>query len=302
MLSRFAIYFDEVARRGSIRRASEHLNVAASAIDRQILKMEERLGVPLFDRRPHGLKLTAAGEVLINVVRRWRRELRGAEAQIDEMRGLRRGEVLLALAEGSSEMVSRALLSFSGRYPGILFRLQIAAAQDVVDMVLRGEVDIGVTFNPPERQELRVERALIYQIGAAMPPDHPLAGRAELTLAECADHRLVGPDEGHSLRAVVNAAWAANVGGAPRFVASANSVELMKALVMGGMGIGLLTRADIVAEAEQRVLVFVPLSGSKIPLSVLSIISASGRQLSPPAALLLRHLADAEPQSSCAHF
>ncbi|MDG2533054.1 LysR family transcriptional regulator [Sphingomonas sp. HITSZ_GF] len=292
MLSRFALYFDEVARRGSIRRASEHLHVAPSAIDRQILKMEERLGVPLFDRRPHGLRLTAAGEVLIAMVRRWRRELAAAESQIDELRGLRRGEVTIALAEGSSEFVTRALLSFRSLYPGIVFRLQIAASQAVVDLVLSGDVDMGATFNPPERQELRVARALVSQIGAVVMPDHPLANESEVTLDQCCAYPLVGPDENHSLRGVVNRAWVSNLGETPRFSASANSVELIKALVMGGMGIGLLTPIDIVAEAEQGVLRFIPLKGSGIPLSVLSIISASGRQLSPPAALLLRHLAD----------
>jgi DNA-binding transcriptional LysR family regulator len=292
MLSRFAIYFDEVARRGSIRRASEHLNVAPSAIDRQILKMEERLQVPLFDRHAHGMRLTAAGEVMIGLVRRWRREIRSAEAQIDELRGLRRGEVTLALAEGSSEFVTRALLTFRSLYPGIMFRLQIAPSQLIVDLVLRGEVEIGVTFNPPERQELRVERAFVSQIGAIVTPDHPLAGASEVTLAQCADYPLVGPDEAHSLRIVVDRAWAANLEGTPRFAASANSVELIKALVMGGMGVGLLTPVDIVAESEQGLLRFIPLKGSQIPLSVLSIVSASGRPLSPPAALLLRHLAD----------
>ncbi|AJP71118.1 LysR family transcriptional regulator [Sphingomonas hengshuiensis] len=291
MLSRFTLYFDEVAKRGSIRRASEYLNIAPSAVDRQILRMEEKLGVALFDRTSQGLRLTAAGELMIGVVRRWRRDLRNLEVRIDELRGLRRGEVTIALAEGSGELVTRNLLSFGSRYPGIVYRLHIAGSQAVVDMVLRGEVDIGLTFNPPERHELRVERALIYQVGAVVPAGHPLAGRSEITLDECAEYSLVGPDEGHSLRAVLDRAWAANVGGSPRFAASVNSVELIKALVLGGMGVGLLTPIDIVAEAEQGLLHFVPLTGGRIPLSVLSVISASGRQLSTVASLLLQHLA-----------
>jgi len=294
VLSRFAIYFDEVARRGSIRRASEFLNVASSAVDRQILKMEAELDVPLFERRPHGLRLTAAGEVLVGLVRRWRRELAVAQAQIDELRGLRRGEVTLALAEGSAELVSRVLFSFRSRYPGIIFHLRIAPSQTVVDLVLSSEVDVGVAYNPPDRRDLRVERAIVSQIGAVVAPDHPLAGKAEVTLAQCADYPLVGPDEGHSLRAVIDKAWSHNLDGPPRFSASANSVELIKALVIGRIGIGLLTPLDIVSEMERGVLCFVPVAGAQIPLSVLSIISASGRQLSPPAALMLRHFADGE--------
>ncbi len=292
MLSRFAIYFDEVARRGSIRRASEHLNVAPSAIDRQILKMEDLLQVPLFNRHPHGVRLSAAGEVLIPMIRRWRRELRAAQAQIDELRGLRRGEVALALAEGSTEFVTGALAAFRLDYPGIVFRLHIAGSQSIVDLVLSGEVDIGVTYNPPERQDLRIERALIYQIGAVMPPDHPLAAFEEVSLDQCVGYPLVGPDEAHSLRGVVDAAWRANMGGAIPLAAAANSVELIKELVIGGIGITLLAQIDVAREIKQGTLVYRPLTGSRIPLSVLSVVSSSGRQLSPPAALLIRHLAD----------
>ena len=290
MLSRFAIYFDEVARRRSIRRASEHLNIAPSAIDRQILRMEEKLGVRLFDRLPQGLQLTAAGEALVGTIRRWRRELRAVEAQIDEMRGLRRGEITLALAEGSDEFFIRHLHDFQRNYPGIVYRMEIAASQDIVDMVLGGAVDIGLTFNPPDRRELRVERAMIYQIGAVMLPGHPLADRAALQIADCADFPMVGPDEGHSLRSVLDKAWQFNLGGAPRFVATANSVSLIKTMVLGGLGLGLLTPIDIMTELEQGALRYVPIDGTRIPLSVLSIVTAAGRPLSNAASLLIRHL------------
>ncbi len=290
MLSRFAIYFDEVARRRSIRRASEFLNIAPSAVDRQILKMEDAMGVPLFHRLPQGLQLTAAGELLIDVVRRWRRELRQVEAQIDAIRGLRRGEITVALAEGSDEFALRGLLDFRKAYPGIVFRLTIAASQEIVDMVLRGEIDVGLTFNPPERRELRLERAMIYQVGAVMLPDHPLAEREKIRLSECTSYPMVGPDEEHSLRSVLNQAWNAHVGEPPRFVASANSVHLLKAMVLRGMGIGLLTPIDVMSEVEAGLLRYVPMEDGRIPLSVLSVITASGRPLSGPASLLVRHL------------
>jgi DNA-binding transcriptional LysR family regulator len=293
MLSRFSLYFDEVAKRGSIRRASEHLNIAPSAVDRQILRMEQQLGVPLFDRMPQGLRLTAAGELLVGAIRRWRRDLRNVEAQIDELRGMRRGEVSLAFVEGSSELVTKNLHAFGQMYPGIVYRMQVAVSQSVVEKVLSGEADIGLAFNPPDRHELRVERTLIYQLGAVMPPDHPLASREELTLAECADHPLVGPDETNALYGILDRAWSASIGGAPRFAVSASSVGLIKSLVLKGLGVGLLTPVDVAHEVDQGLLKFVPLTRSKLPLSVLSIISASGRPLSTAGSLLLQHLATA---------
>ena len=63
-------YFVEVARCGSVRKASENLYVAASAVNRQILKLEDELGGELFDRMPNGMRLNAAGERLLGTCNR----------------------------------------------------------------------------------------------------------------------------------------------------------------------------------------------------------------------------------------
>ena len=62
-------YFREVARVGSIRRAASSMNVAASALNRQIINLEIQLGTPLFDRLPGGMRLTVAGDLLLRHVR-----------------------------------------------------------------------------------------------------------------------------------------------------------------------------------------------------------------------------------------
>jgi DNA-binding transcriptional LysR family regulator len=291
MFSRFTLYFDEVVRSGSIRRASERLNISPSAIDRHILLMEETLGVQLFERMPQGLRLTAAGEVLITHVRRWRRELRHARAQIDDLRGLRRGEVTIALVEGVSEFLASALVEFRTQYPGIDHSVQVTGAQGVVDLILEGRAELGLTFNPPTVQTVRVERTIVYQLGAVVPPGHPLAGRAEVSFPECVDHGLVIPDESISLRAVLDTMWARTIGGRVRGAITANGIGLLKVLVRRGAGVGMLTPIDIGGELEAGELVFVPLAETNVPLSVLSLITAGGRTLSVPASLLVQHIA-----------
>ena len=293
MFSRFTLYFDEVVRSGSIRRASERLNISPSAIDRHILLMEQNLGVQLFERMPQGLRLTAAGEVLITHVRRWRRELRHARAQIDDLRGLRRGEVTIALVEGVADFIAPALVGFRAQYPGIDHSIQTAGAQGVVDLVLDGRAELGLTFNPPAVQTVRVERTLVYQLGAVVPADHPLAGRAEVGFAECVDHGLVIPDDTISLRAVLDAIWARAVGGRVRGAVTASSIGLIKALVLRGAGVGMLTAIDIAGEIASGTLRHIPLAEPNVPLSVFSLITAGGRTLSVPASLLVQHVAQA---------
>lgn len=81
--SRRLLYINEIARCGSIRKATARLNVASSAVNRQVLALEEEIGAPLFERLPRGLRLTAAGELCIehirDVLKNYER-LRGASA------------------------------------------------------------------------------------------------------------------------------------------------------------------------------------------------------------------------------
>ena len=293
MFSRFAIYFDEVVRSGSIRRAAERLHISPSAIDRHILLMEEKLGLPLFERQSQGLRLTAAGEVLITHVRKWRRELVNAQAQIDDLRGLRRGEVTIAIAEGVVDFLADNLMPFLSEYPGIDQHFIVAGAQVVADYIQQGRAEIGLTFNPPDSPGLRLERTLVYQLGAVVAPGHALASRHEISFAECHDHRLIIPDESLSYRSILDGIWARTIGGRVRAAINANSINLIKTLAKAGAGVAMLTEIDVATEIAAGDLVFIPLNDAAVPLSVLSLVTASGRTLSAPASLLLQALAKA---------
>jgi DNA-binding transcriptional LysR family regulator len=93
--SKLLRYLDEVARSGSIRAAAQRLNVASSAVNKQILMIEEQLGVKLFERLPRGLRLTAAGELMVAHIRQTMNNYRNVEADIRDLQGLRSGEVTL---------------------------------------------------------------------------------------------------------------------------------------------------------------------------------------------------------------
>jgi len=293
IFGRAAIYFDEVARRGSIRRASEHLNIAPSAVDRQIIQLEQHLGLPLFERMPQGLRLTAAGEILLEAVRRYRRDFGKARSQIDNLQGLRRGEVGIALVEGATELLMKHLAPIHAKYPAIAFRIQVASSQTVMNLLLSGEHDVGLTFDPPESHALRLERAVIYQLGVVVRPDHVLADREQISLAECADYPLIIPDESISLRQVLNKAWARSVGGSPGYVITASGVNMIKAAVKNDLGVGILATLDAFDEIGRGELRFIPFSENPPPHSVLALVTASGRTLSVPASILLQHLSTA---------
>src|SRR6516225_1461277 len=90
---RLLTYVDAVARHGSIRKAADMLNVASSALNRQILELEMDLGTALFERLPRGVRLTAAGEVFLGYARQAISQLKVVESQVQQLRGLIRGQV-----------------------------------------------------------------------------------------------------------------------------------------------------------------------------------------------------------------
>ena len=93
-------YFLEVVRCGSISEASTRLNVAGSAISRQIANLEQALGTPLFERRPRGMVASAAGEMLAAYAFRMALEADRLVQDVDALQGLRRGLVRVATSEG----------------------------------------------------------------------------------------------------------------------------------------------------------------------------------------------------------
>ena len=92
-------YVDEVARAGSIRKAADHLNVTASAVNRRIMDLEDELGAQLFERRPRGVRLTAAGEVFVHYLREQDGDVERMKSQIEDLKGLRRGTVRIACSQ-----------------------------------------------------------------------------------------------------------------------------------------------------------------------------------------------------------
>src|SRR6187549_915212 len=116
--SRLLRYVDEVARSGSIRKAAERLNIAASAINRQILALEAELGTPIFERLHKRMRLTAAGETIVSHVRNTLREHERMRIRIEELKGLRRGQVTIAtMLTLASEVLPQIIASFRDKHP-----------------------------------------------------------------------------------------------------------------------------------------------------------------------------------------
>lgn len=288
--SRFVRYFDEAARLGSMRKAGDVLHVASSSVDRQILKIEEEIGVPLFERQAQGLRLTSAGELVLHSLRKWQNEMQLLQSRIEDLKGLRRGKVVLATIEGAaSEFVARAAMDFHQSYPAVTFEMLVYGAHRVTEAVVDGEVDFGLTINPRLTPALAVMGQKPFRVGVVVAPDHPLASNTEVSLSDCLPYKVVVAEASLHLRLIVDQIYA-RASARPEPIASSNSIMLMKELVMRGMGVGLMTEMDAEKEVRSGQLIYVPLSDRPIPPSILSLCMNAERQLSLPALTFLHVL------------
>ncbi len=187
-------YFLEVARYGSISEASMHLNVATSAISRQISGLEDHIGTPLFERHPRGMVLSAAGELLAAYARKVLLETDRVIGEIDALEGLQTGNVALASTEGfAMEFLPYVIAKFRQIFPGIHFRIDVFPPKEVSNAVINGDTDIGLTFSLKPTPDIKVVHLQKAPTLAVVPVDHPLANKKSVSLRQIVAHPLALP-------------------------------------------------------------------------------------------------------------
>ena len=121
-------YFDHVARHGSIRKAADALSVASSAVNRQILRLEDEMGVALFERGRSGVRPTAAGELLLRHVRETQNEYQRTRAEIASLGGTVSGDVrIISLESLLVRFLPQVVDEMSAKHPKVSFTVLAAA-------------------------------------------------------------------------------------------------------------------------------------------------------------------------------
>jgi len=282
-------YLDVVARVGTIRKAAAQLNIASSAINRQIIALEEELGEPLFERMPRRMRLTAAGEVLIQHVRETLRAHEQTMQQIEAMKGLKRGAITLATTLGlSAGPMSQIISDYVDSYPRVRVRVSSAVTEGIANAVMNGEATLGLAYSIPPRPGLKTLFAVDLPLGAIVATGHPLASRDRLRLSELLDYRLVIAEPGMSLRTVIDVAFSRFEAVAP--VLETNSVELMRNFVAASDAVALLNPLDVVTELASQRLAFIPLDDENLHPQTLRLISRSNDPLDSIASHFAQHL------------
>lgn len=264
-------YLDQVARSKSIRRAAGELNVAASAVNRQILNLERDLGCDLFDRHSNGITPTPAGEVVLAHVRRTLTDWRSTVSGIGTLTGKIAGEVrILSIPPLIPGILASVVIELTEKHEDIAFSI---LESDQANTSSDEQMQIGfpdVALLPYDRRyhNYAILDTLTLKIGAVVSKDHPLAVRESVSFSECAAYPMVQLFDSW-LESLADTEFR-NTGLHYEPNIRSNSWMFVREMIRSGKGIGFFTPVGIMSEIQREELIFVPV---EIPENVNSRLS-----------------------------
>ncbi len=257
--SAFLKYFDEVCKSGSIRKAANKLFVASSAVNRQILKIEDELDTKLFDRTPTGIKLTETGMLLEQHISR---TLADAERTFQEIEALQENKLKGITIVGQESVITRflppALVTLHAEFPNVATSFMAASGRNLNEMLMNGCADVALAFDMKMEPEIEKVASIKLPVGAVLSPSHPLSKRNFISVEECTEFDFVLPDESWPLRDILDTELK-DLNIDKGAITTSNSVEFLRTMLGEDLFIGFQTIIGIELAVEGGSLTHIPL-------------------------------------------
>ena len=233
-------WFITLAELQHVTAAAEQLRIAQPTLTRMLARLEQRLGVELFDRRGRRLSLNAYGRIFYQHARRAQLELDSARRAIDDLTNPAVSEIRLGfLRSFGATLVPQLIAEFTKASPRVTFALEEDAAESIADLVESGSLDIGVVSPRAARPTLAWRSLFRQRLGVAVPHAHPLSGVAEVSMAHLANEPFVTMHPGYGMRRLLDELCAA-AQFQPRIVLESSDLNTSAGLVAAGLGISLM--------------------------------------------------------------
>ena len=251
--------FVEVARSQKLGQAAGELFITQPALTARIQRLEQELGVPLFVRTPTGMRLTDPGRTFLPWAVRALDAVEEGRRHVDELARGGAGELAIGAAPAVGTYVLPALLkSFSDDLPNVSLVVRTGHSEEILDMVLRGEVEVGLVralLHPQIQSVPFYEETLVL----VTDPSHPFAARKRISIAEIAEAQLILFDRTSSYHGLTSAFFR-EAGVTPRGVMELDNIDAAKKMVQQGLGVALLPQTAVAGELADGSLVAVRLA------------------------------------------
>ena len=273
--------FQAVAQHLSFTRAADELHLSQPAVSMQVRQLEDSVGLPLFEKTGKQISLTEAGHELYHYSQNIRRELEEAEEVMESMKGLNRGHLKIAVASTINYYAPRLLAAFSKKYPGINLSLLVTNREALVQALKENEEDLVLMGQPPEEMELEWEPFMENPLVVIAAPDHPLAGKKNISMETLAKETFVMREQGSGTRIAIEKLFdKSGLTIRPGMEMTRN--EAIKQAVRAGMGVSIVSTHTIELELETGRLAILDVKDFPL-IRHWHLVYRKGKRLSPAA-------------------
>lgn len=279
--------FSAVARHRSFTKAAEALHLTQPAVSLQIRQIVDVLGLPLFEQEGRALVLTQAGEEVLKATRELDDVWTRFEAAIDDLKGLKRGRLRVALVPTAKYFLPRMLGDFCRHYPDVQVELEIAERERVVARLRANQDDLYIMVYPPEDLPLICTPVLDNEQVVIAPAGHWAAGRA-VELEALTGERFILRETGSGSRRTIDT-HLAQTGIRLDVKLAVNSNEAIRDLVATGVGLAVLSRHALPADPAAAGVCILEVDGFPLRKPWL-VVHLRSKPLSLPARAFLAHL------------
>jgi DNA-binding transcriptional LysR family regulator len=270
--------FEAVARHLSFTRASKELHLTQPAVSMQVKQLEEEVGLPLFEQVGKKIFLTEAGEEMQRYAGSVMTTLAEASLVFDEMRGLERGRLRIAVASTANYFVPQLLASFCQRYPNVRVSLDVTNRKRLLDALSANDTDLVIMGKPPQHMDLVAESFMDNPLVVIAPPGHPLANERNIPLKRLQGETFLVREKGSGTRSAMERFFTEH-GVSLSSTMEMSSSEAIKQGVEAGLGFGLLSLHTLEMELALKRLVILDVRELPI-LRKWYIMHRSGKRLS----------------------
>jgi DNA-binding transcriptional LysR family regulator len=256
--------FETIVRLGSFTGAAQALFLTQPTVSMQIRKLEDGIGLPLFEQIGKQIYLTEAGNIVHEHARQVMDTFDNLEMAIADIQGLKTGILRLAVVTTAKYFAPRALGRFCERYPGVDVALKVTNRERLLERMEQNIDDLYIMGRPPASDSMIFEPYLANPLVVLASRKHPLAARRNIDPKELADYPFIMRESGSGTRMATEEFFAER-GIKLKIRMELGSNEAIKQAIDAGLGISVLSRHTLALQGENGRLAILDVKGFPIP-------------------------------------
>ena len=242
--------FEAAARHSSFTRAAEELFLTQPTVSMQIKQLTKSVGLPLFEQVGKRLFLTEAGRELFATCRQVFETIAQFEMTVADLKGLKQGQLRLAVITTAKYFVPRLLGPFCQLYPGIEIALQVTNHERILDRMMNNMDDLYILSQVPENLDVNYEPFLDNPLVVFAPVNHPLAKEKNIPIERLTNEPFIMREPGSGTRRAVQQLFDEH-GVKVKVKLELGSNEAIKQAIAGGLGISVLSRHTLMPDSSE---------------------------------------------------